>query len=179
MKTVYLLIVLCLMVITFGCSTISVNYDFDSKADFTSLKTFSFLPVPEKANINTLNVKRIHDAVRNQLESKGFKAMTDNPDFLIAMHLTKKKKKLVVSDYNYNYSGYSRTQGTYWRTGITREFEYEEGTFVLDFVDTQSKELIWRGVARGEIRDDLSPEKRIKRINEGAQKILSNFPPAR
>ncbi len=174
MKPIRLLIVSSLMVIAFGCSTISVKYDYDTKADFTSLKTFSFMPVPAQANINTLNVKRIQDAVRTQLEFKGHTMIPDNPDFLISMHLTKEQKKLVIVDRGYSYG-----TGRYWGTGFSREFEYEEGTFVLDFVDTQSKELIWRGVAQGEIRDDLSPEKRIKRINEIVQKILSNFPPAK
>ncbi len=174
MKSIRLLIISSLMVVAFGCSTVSVQYDYDTKADFTSLKTFSFMPVPAQANISTLNVKRIQDAVRTQLETKGCKVTTDNPDFLIAMHLTKELKKLVIVDRGYSYGS-----GRYWGTGFSREFEYEEGTFVLDFVDTQSKELIWRGVAQGEIRDDLSPEKRIMRINEVAQKILSNFPPAK
>lgn len=174
MKLIRLLIISSLMVVAFGCSTVSYQYDYDKKVDFASLKTFSFMPVPAQANISTLNVKRIQDAVRTQLEFKGYTMIPDNPDFLIAMHLTKERKKLVIVDRGYSYGS-----GSYWGTGFSREFEYEEGTFVLDFVDTQSKELIWRGVAKGEIRDDLSPEKRIKRINEVAQEILSNFPPAK
>lgn len=174
MKPIRLLIVSSLMVVAFGCSTISVQYDYDTKADFASLKTFSFMPVPEEANISTLNVKRVQDALRTQLELKGLTMIPDNPDFLISMHLTKKRKKIVVV-----HSGYSYGTSGYWGSAFANEFEYEEGTFVLDFVDTQSKELIWRGVAMGEIRYDISPEKRIERINKVAQKILSNFPPTK
>ncbi len=174
MKSIRLLIISSLMVVAFGCSIVSVQYDYDTKADFTSLKTFSFMPVPAQANISTLNVKRIQDALRTQLEFKGHTMIPDNPDFLISMHLTKEQKKLVIVDRDYSYGiGYN------WASGLSREYEYEEGTFVLDFVDTKSKELIWRGVAQGEIRDDLSPEKRIKRINEVAQTILSKFPPSK
>jgi hypothetical protein len=161
------------MVVAFGCATVTVQYDYDTKADFASLKTFSFMPVPKEANINTLNVKRIQDALRTQLELKGLTMISENPDFLIAMHLTKKKKKIVVGTMGYSTSGYFR------QSSFSHEFEYEEGTFVLDFVDTQSKELIWRGVAMGEMRDDISSEKRVERINVISQQILTNFPPAK
>jgi hypothetical protein len=174
MKPIRLLIISSLMVVAFGCSTVSVQYDYDTKADFASLKTFSFMPVTAEANINTLNVKRIQDAVHTQLGFKGYTMIPDNPDFLIAMHLTKKLKKIVIGD-----GGYSFGSGSYWGSTFSHEYEYEEGTFVLDFVDTQSKELIWRGVAMVEIRDDISPEERIERINEIAQEILNNFPPTK
>ena len=176
MKSIRLLIVLGLLVITLGCSTISVQHDYDPKADFTSLKTFSFMPVPAQANISTLNVKRIQGALRTQLESRGYTMTPNSPDFQISMFLTKQKQKIEIANRGYVY-GAQRGYASSWRTGSTREYQYEEGTFVLDFVDAQSKELIWRGVAMGEIRYYLSPEKRVKRINEAAQKILKNFPP--
>ena len=50
-------------------------------------------------------------------------------------------------------------------------------TFILDFVDVQSRELIWRGIAQGEVRNYSSPVKRNERIDEIVQNVLSNFPP--
>ncbi len=169
-----------MMVIGLGCSNISVSYDYDTKSDFTSLKTFDFMPVPVQSNVNTLNVKRIQDAVRNQLESKGYTQTPDNPDFQIAMHLSKQEKARVKSVTD---SGYTHTFGRRidWgdNTGTRRinVYEYEEGTLILDFVDAQSNELSWRGVATAEILHYTNPEKREKRINKAVQKILNNFPP--
>ena len=177
MKSKRLLILLSLLVIGLGCSTISVSYDYDTKADFTSLKTFDFMPVPVQSNINTLNVKRFQDAVRNQLESKGYTQTPDNPDFQIAMHLSKKEKTQVI-DWGYNYTLHGRPfTGPNDGTRRIDVHEYEEGTLILDFVDAQSKELSWKGVAKAEILHYTNPEKRKKRINEAVQKILKNFPP--
>jgi len=173
MKPIRLLIISSLIVVAFGCSTVSFQYDYDTKVNFASLKTFSFMPVPEEANISTLNVKRVQDALCTQLELKGLAMVSENPDFLIAMHLTKKKKKIVVGNMGYSTSGY------FSDSAFAHEFEYEEGTFVLDFVDTQSKELIWRGIAMGEVRTDISSEERVERINVISQDLLSNFPPAK
>lgn len=181
MKPIRLVIISSLMVIAIGCSTATVkydyDYDYDSKSDFTSLKTFSFMPLPDEANICTLNVKLIQDTVRTQLEFKGLTMVSDNSDILIAMHLTKELKRATVRNTGFTAIGYS--PGYFKHSPFTHELEYEEGTFVLDLVDTQSNALIWRGVAIGEIRDDMSSEWRIERIKAVLQEILTNFPPAK
>ncbi len=87
MKSIRLLIVLGLLVIGFGCSSISVQYDYDTKTNFTSLKTFNWLPALVQEDFHVLNVERIKDAVRTQLESKGCTMTNDNPDFLISMRI--------------------------------------------------------------------------------------------
>jgi hypothetical protein len=56
-------------------------------------------------------------------------------------------------------------------------FQYEEGSLILDFVDPQTKQLIWRGSAKAEVDDVKTPEKREALIDEAVQKILKNFPP--
>ncbi len=175
MKSIRLLIVLGLMVIAFGCSGISVQYDYDAKTDFISLKTFNLAPVKVQADIDAFNVKRIQDAVSTQLESRGYTMTPNNPDFLIAMPVGK-KEKIQVTNWGYSYGP---RWGGYGGPSRMDVFEYEEGTLILDFVDAQSMELIWRGVAKGEIRNYANPVKRNERIDEVVQIVLSNFPPTK
>jgi hypothetical protein len=165
------------MVISLGCSTISVSYDYDTKTNFTSLKTFDFMSVPVQSNINAFNVKRIQDAVRNQLESKGYTQVPDNPDFQIAMHISK-QEKIQVTDWGYTF-GRRINWGDNLGPGGINVYEYEEGTLILDFVDAQSKELIWRGVGTGDVQRYANPKKRDVRISEDVQKLLRNFPPTK
>jgi len=47
----------------------------------------------------------------------------------------------------------------------------------LDFVDAESKKMIWRGVAKAEVDDQSTPDEKEKLIKEAVQKILENFPP--
>lgn len=162
---------LCFVVVSLGCSPVSVRHDYDTTADFSRLKNYSWLPVPVQANINELDVKRIQSAVNSQLQAKGY-AMAPNPDFLIAMHMGS-QEKIQVTDWGYNYG----PRGRYWGPGRVDVYQYEEGTLILDFVDTRTKELIWRGVATGEIDRYASPEKREKKINRVVEKILKKFPP--
>ncbi len=179
MKLMRLLIFLNLMVIGLGCSTISVTYDYDTKTNFTGLKTFDFIPVPVQSNINTLNVKRFQDAVRNQLESKGYTQKPDNPDFQIAMYLSKQEKSKTQSVESYTYTFGRRINWGDDSGRIINVYEYDEGTLILDIVDAQSNELSWRGVAKAEVLHYTNPEKREKRINNAVQKLLNNFPPTK
>ena len=97
---------------------------------------------------------------------------SNNPDFLIAEHLGR-KDKVQVMNWGYGYGPH----GGYRGAGGISTYEYEEGSLILDFVDTKSKKMIWRGVAKADVMNADSPEKIEKLINEAVQKILKNFPP--
>jgi hypothetical protein len=56
-------------------------------------------------------------------------------------------------------------------------YQYEVGTFILDFVAPVSKNLIWNGAAKVALDFATTPEKRDKLIKEAMQKILQNYPP--
>ena len=55
--------------------------------------------------------------------------------------------------------------------------QYEEGTLILDFVDADAKELIWRGTATKALDSNPTPEKIEKNIGNVVAKILAKFPP--
>lgn len=171
MKTFRTFLVPCLILLLIGCSSIKVTHDYDPEIDFSSLKTYDWLPLPDEAEINKLTVRRIKNAVNTQLEAKGLSVTPDNPDFLIGI-LLGKEQKVSVTDWGYPYGRYGR----YWSGGVDVT-QYDVGTITLDFVDAQSKELIWRGTAERELEDKKTPEKREQIINEAVEKMLENFPP--
>ena len=180
MKSIRLLIISSLMVVAFGCSTVSYQFDYDPEVNYTGLKTFRWMPVSVQEDIHTLNVKRLQEAVNAQLEAKGCKMTTDNPDFLISMHVTKEEKVDVMTlNSSYRERAMYMHGGSYAVGPQYSVYQYEEGTFILDFVDPKSMEMIWRGVAQGEVRNYSSPVKRYERIDEVVQKVLSNFPPTK
>ena len=177
MKTLCAFIIVCLMALTMGCSPIyNVKYDYDTKTDFASLKTYDWLPIPAKADIDRLNVERIKKAVDAQMAAKGLKKAPNNPNFLIASHVGK-KEKVRIADWGYGYGPYGRYWGGYGGSRGVDVYKYEEGSLILDFVDAKSKKLIWRGSAKAQISTDKTPEKREKLIVEAVQKILEKFPP--
>ena len=178
MKAIHAFFVLFLMGFVVSCSTIyGLQYDYDKQADFKNLKTYDWMTVPEKADIDSFAVERVKKAVNTELQARGLIMTSNNPDFLIAEHLGK-KDKVQVTNWGYGYGPhYGGYRGGYWGPGGTTASEYEEGSLILDFVDAKSKKMIWRGVAKAEVQNVDTPEKKEKLINKAVQKILKNFPP--
>jgi hypothetical protein len=177
MRFVKSLSLLLLLVAAAGCSTVyDVQFDYNTKTDFANLKTYNWMPLPEKADIDSFNVARVKKAVNTDLQAKGLSLAADNPDFLIAEHLGK-ETKVSVMDWGYDYGPYAGYWGGYWGPGGVSTYQYEEGSLILDFVDPQTKQLIWRGSAKAQVGDVGTPEKREALINEAVKKILKNFPP--
>ena len=79
-----------------GCSTISVNQDYDPGYDFSKLKTFGFIPITDDAGIDQLNATRLGDAIKANLTAKGY-TLSENADFGIALFFSKQTKTNVQS----------------------------------------------------------------------------------
>jgi hypothetical protein len=176
MKIKIFLIITFLLLLSFGCSTITVNYDYDKEADFSSLKQYDWLESSQVIREDTLLEKRIKNAINKNLHSKGFILSTEKPDFLIALQGARELKRDVVDFGNTShgrYTGYDR----YWQDHHVEVFEYEMGTVIIDFISTATKELIWRGTGTGIIEPDLYPQARDKRINDAIFRLFENFPP--
>jgi len=174
-----------------ACSTMKVTSDYDPFASFSGLRTFAWIsdiqdktgdPRIDDPILDTL----IRKAVEIQLELQGFEKRTvDPPNFLVGYHAAIDRKievrtiNKVYSDFpglgwddfddRFNYRGEEDTE--------TEVFEFDEGTLILDVVDPENKQLIWRGSAKAEIKYADNPEKRNERIKKAIRLILKNFPP--
>jgi uncharacterized protein DUF4136 len=171
-----------------GCSSLSVNYDYNQKTDFTTYKTFNWLPFPKDMPVDELNRVRFVTAVDDNLTAKGFSQNSSNPDFVIATHFGKENKVDITNwgysyapnayygGYGYRHSGYGYSGG-YANTGGVSVYEYEQGTLILDFVDMKTKQLIWRATAKAIVSPASTPEKQTEKIKNAVHEILENFPP--
>ena len=177
MRAINALFVLFFIGFTISCASIyGVQHDYDKQVNFANLKTYGWMPIPDKANIDSLSVQRVKNAVNAEMKAKGLMMTSDNPDFLIAEHLGK-KDKVQVTDWGYGYGPHGGYWGGYWGPQGVDTYQYEEGSLILDFVDAKSKKMIWRGVAKAQIDSADTPEKREKLINEAVNEILKNYPP--
>jgi hypothetical protein len=117
-------------------------------------------------------IRSVRKYTNEHLEVKGFTVTPAKCDFLIALHV-EKQTKIDVDELGYSDFRYS-ARGTISKS---RVYGYEEGTLILDFVDSTRKTLIWRGSATSAIGPDATSEEREKRISEAVSKMLENFPP--
>lgn len=154
------------------CSTISVMQDYDPEYDFSKLKTFGFLPIPAEAGIDQLNANRFGDAIKSELTTKGY-TVSDQADFGVAL-LFGKQTKTNITSYGYGYGPY---WGRYGGTSNIDVSQYDEGTLIIDVIDMNKKELVWRGTGTGVIDPNATVEERTANINNAVAQILAQFPP--
>lgn len=188
MARILTILIVAVVAVAAGCSSITVRTDYDRDADFTLYRTFGWLPQPTSSISgsaaqaqarNDLMDKRILSAVNNQLVNRGLQIDTTSPDLLLAYH-TGVQDKVEVTDWGYSYPSYGAWGGGYGYGGRNIDvYSYQEGTFILDFIDGKTHRLVWRGTATGVLDTNPNPEKSEKNINQVVEKLLAQYPPKR
>jgi len=173
MKYRKLLIILWLPVLAISCASINsvdVIHEYDPDVDFTAFKSYDWFPVPENNIKYDLIVKQIKSEMNNQMKFRGFNKDSQHPDFLIALH-GGIQNKLSFPEWEYlseNYEKYA----------ITRRFDitnYTDETFMIDFIDTKTKTLVYRATATAYLGLEPTSEEREKKIAKAVKKILDDY----
>ncbi len=150
-----------------SASAQTVQSDYDKSFRFSELKTFSFATQRRGATDplagDSLNDGRIRTGLETQLISNGFRMETERPDFVIAYYVTT-RNKLNVQDFGY---GPPRWFGS----RDIRVNQYEEGTLMVDFIDTKNNQVIWRGRASG----TLEMKGVDKKISKSVEKLIKQY----
>jgi len=187
MKVLKLGIAVFFIVFAAGCATVSVDADYDTKSNFSNLKTYSWVqatqPATGDARIdNSLLDSRVRSAVDQSLKARGYvKTSEVNPDFLVG-YLAGIEEKTDVTTINRPSTagmmgGYYSSAYFAYSNSETFVTQYQEGSLLIDIVNPKTKELMWRGTGKATVLENAKPEKREKRISEGVAKILAQFPP--
>ncbi|MEO5603847.1 MAG: DUF4136 domain-containing protein [Cyclobacteriaceae bacterium] len=170
-----LLIISALAILAECSPQIRVFSDYDPDYDVWTYKTFDW---GQTVNIeagknplhyNELNDKRIKEAVRQQMTSRGYELTSDNPDLILHYHIIVDNQSVITTEpYGYRYS-------PYWMRTQTNVYSYREGTLILDLMDKKTNNLIWRGWAVSAI-DEVDPEKVDDLIKTAISRIFKKFP---
>lgn len=173
-----------LALVAAGCVGFPVESDYDPQADFSGYRSWYWLPPRETGDPridNDLVAARIRRAIERTLSARGYvKTSTGEGDFGVGYHgFIQAKTDVRTID---RYYGYGRGWGMYGPGygGIATETyvdQYDEGTLIIDIVDTRSHKLVWRGSTRGRVSDDTTPEERDERAQAAVDAILAEFPP--
>ena len=92
MKTIKLLTLAGLFILS-SCASVSVNADYDKKANFNGYKTYAYLRAGiDKAEISDLDKKRILNAIDEVMPTKGF-SKSETPDVLVSIFTKEREMK--------------------------------------------------------------------------------------
>ena len=168
-----------LLIAVSGCSSLSVNYDYDQNVNWAKFQTYGWMEAPQGSfdpssplQDTPLLQQRVHNSVDYEMEQRGI-TMSDNPDLLVVYHLGT-QEKIQVTDWGYHYSDY------YWGYGGRQidVYQFTEGSLVIDLVDAETTNLVWRGTGTGVVdQAQKSPEEMQSRADKVINKIMKSFPP--
>ncbi len=172
-----------------SCSSLDVIYDMDQKVDFKQFKSFSFYPWDYKHGyqMNEYDKQTIMIAIQDQMESKGYTYQKDGGDMVISIFITLEGKTSYEA-YNNHYGGWAGYGGGWGYSGFgygygygpgysnttVTQYNYTEGTLIIDVFSAASKKLIWQGIGSRQVEPNL--EKRDRKLPNNVSKMLIHFP---
>ncbi|MCK4824191.1 DUF4136 domain-containing protein [bacterium] len=176
MKRIVNLFIFSLIMLIVGCATISIKSDYNPNADFAKYRTFNW---PANLDDFTANVikynpflhKEIKRIIEEEMVAKGYVKTDDKPDMIVVYHVTTEQKTNVTT-YSGGYYGWGYHGWGVSRTDV-RVDHYTEGTLILDFVDAEEEDLIWRCWATGTVADKPNYAK----IRDMIRGMLDRYPP--
>ncbi|WP_282149114.1 DUF4136 domain-containing protein [Algibacter lectus] len=165
---------LAILFLVASCAPIYVNYDYEKGTDFTKYKSYNYY-ADMKTGLSELDIKRLLNALDEQLQAKGF-ALSDTPDFFIDIKSTEfqgAQRQTVgvgVGGGGGNVGGGISIGLPLGQAQVTRQI-------TVDFVDENIKQLYWQAVSESSFNPNSSPEKREARLSAIVAKILKKYPP--
>ncbi|RBQ08821.1 DUF4136 domain-containing protein [Pedobacter miscanthi] len=163
-----------------SCITVLTASDYDKKIDFSKLKSFAYFEKGiDRLELNNLDKPRMLEAVESAVLKKGF-TKSDRPDFLINVVVLVNTN--TRADWGYSGGGYQwdATASSYqWKESqfgpLGTNNQYQNGTIIIDFLNPETKAIMWHGIGSGFNFDDY--ENREQRINLAVKQILQEYPP--
>lgn len=189
-KIEQMLVVLTVLTIA-ACSAIRVNQDYEMATNFNNYRTFDLEPVPIQRSGDILMDspfidQRITMAIENTLALRDYQKTSDfRPDFNIKYQLAVRTRIEIDTFPAYGWLGYScgyrhcYDDYPYWN-GFGYETyvdQYDELTLIIDFWDSNTGKLFWRGTGSRRMYRQLPPEEMTEWIHQLVFEILNQYPP--
>lgn len=149
-----------------------VTIDYAHDFDFGAVETFQYVDT-EESNIegNLMMAERVVSMIKQELREGGLTETTSNPDLFVTYHFTSKER----TTYNTSHFGYGDYWGGWYGWGgsmgssTTHEYNYTEGTLIIDAYDAKEKKMVWRG--SGTVTVKAKPEKQIRQVENILRKL--------
>jgi len=173
MRRLRLCVALLLTFAALGCSrTVNVGQVFDD-VDFTTYKTYAWMPRPEgDAGVPAGRQKYLEDAltktIEQQLAAKGFAKVAENPDLLVGYWYGLADEETGSVDFTVDYTT-SYSNRKVWESG--------GGVIKVDLVNPKTARLVWRGTAHAAANVDPTPDMVEKNVDRAVTKIFAQYPP--
>jgi Domain of unknown function (DUF4136) len=174
-KSRYCLTSLVILYTLAACSTtpsVTVKTDYDHSATFG--KYHSYALDVASIGLSPAGKAALQDALRSSLAARGFKETSAAKAdlYIVPTVFTQEKLNAVPTrDITVWSSHYGRYGGI--RTMNTEVQQYTEGSLVIDFVDSKTHKIVFRGLGQAAVG---RTERNAAAIQEAVNKIVAAYP---
>ena len=193
MRTIKTIILCTVFLVALSCGP-RVQTIKPMNTDLSKYETFAYLPnsnaeVPGK-NYNDEKVNSmIIETVNQNMREAGYRLDRENPDLLVLISTKTEIERETTADpvyaaYPYTaglgvspfYSPYYYTGYSAFGGGIigydTDTYAYEEGTVVINLIDRETKETVWKGITSDALYDQPNAAAKRELVN----RIFEEYP---
>ncbi|SDK73750.1 protein of unknown function [Catalinimonas alkaloidigena] len=136
------------LLLLFSCSPqLTVHSDYDKEAQFDSFSTYAWVDsagmkqTSDNPTIdNSLNLKRIRQAIEREMNNLGYEMVSSDPDLLVNYQIAVNQKTDTRYMNNYGYWYWPTYQNAYAQ-------DYDEAMIIVDLINATDKQLVWQGWA--------------------------------
>ena len=158
-----------------GCAPLRVNSYVERGTDFSRYRTYNWGPPDSwttgdpRLDNNPFFQELVRADVDRQLFSRGFeKTTSETPDLRLHYHASFTER---IDAY-----GIEGRYGSCDKRDC-EPYVYEAGTLLLDFVDTRTNRVVWRGWAEGSMDGVIDNQQWLEeRVDEAVRRILARLP---
>lgn len=157
-----------------GCVTMNVASHVERDIDFTQYHTWDWgqadaLPTGDpRLDANPFFNDYLQGALERAFARRGYARAAPNgmPDLLVHYHANITQRFQVGEPVNC-------TAGDCQPSVV----DYEQGTLVIDVVDTRTNRVVWRGWAQDSVQGVIDNQDRLERqVDEAIRKVMAQFP---
>lgn len=161
-----------------GMSQLLVSYNKASEVDFKKYKTFQVYGLnvttipefePRKEGLNFLITE-----INGQMVARGYTKVNANPDLIlnigVVVSAEQKTRQTDIRDAPI----YMGERNYHWESEEIVVQNYNEGTVILDVVESENNKLIWQAVSKGMISPSI--DKNNIGITKAVKKMFNKYP---
>ena len=155
----------------------------DITADFKNIKTYNWTAdidnIPKDAifigpnNVlifnNESTRQKIKDAIRYELDSRGYTAVSGTPDMLISFSVLEQPGRLRTTN---GYVTLSSGEKVRTEDNVTYT-DVKAGTLIINLSDAKSGKLIWQGFASGILQADQVND--VAKVRQAVSTVFNQF----
>ncbi|RBP22225.1 uncharacterized protein DUF4136 [Marinobacter pelagius] len=158
-----------------GCAA-NVVTDYDDAVVFGNYSSWAFAPSAGNSSFVSLDGNRVRQAVERELNRKAMRRVAEAEADLLVNWQIVEEERLEQSGVGLGF-GFGTGHFGWALAAPPPVREIEEGKLVIELVDNETDQVVWRAASRRYLRESQSPETRSELIDEVVSEMFSKYPP--